>query len=69
MHSSSRHASRGFSPRTIGLAAAVVTVLIWTSFILIARASADPARGGTLTPFDIAFCRIVGASLVWKSVV
>ena len=64
MHSSSRHASRGFSPRTIGLAAAVVTVLIWTSFILIARASADPARGGTLTPFDIAFCRIVGASLV-----
>lgn len=65
MHaSSSRHASSGFSPRTIGLAAAVVTVLIWTSFILIARASADPARGGTLTPFDIAFCRIVGASLV-----
>ncbi|MDO8447229.1 MAG: DMT family transporter [Rhodoferax sp.] len=64
MHASSRHSSRGFSPRTIGLAAAVVTVLIWTSFILIARASADPARGGTLTPFDIAFCRIVGASLV-----
>ena len=51
-----------FSPRTVGLAAAVVTVLIWTSFILIARASADPARGGLLTPFDIAFCRIVGAS-------
>ncbi|MDO9199342.1 DMT family transporter [Rhodoferax sp.] len=65
MHaSSSRHSSSGFSPRTIGLAAAVVTVLIWTSFILIARASADPARGGTLTPFDIAFCRIVGAALV-----
>ncbi|MDO9165963.1 MAG: DMT family transporter [Rhodoferax sp.] len=64
MHASSRHSSRGFSPRTIGLAAAVVTVLIWTSFILIARASADPARGGTLTPFDIAFCRIVGAALV-----
>ncbi len=53
-----------FSPRTVGLAAAVVTVLIWTSFILIARASADPARGGLLTPFDIAFCRIVGASLI-----
>jgi drug/metabolite transporter (DMT)-like permease len=53
-----------FSPRTVGLAAAVVTVLIWTSFILIARASADPARGGVLTPFDIAFCRIVGASLI-----
>jgi len=64
MHSSSRHSSSGFSPRTIGLAAAVVTVLIWTSFILIARASADPARGGTLSPFDIAFCRIVGASLI-----
>lgn len=64
MHASSRHSSSGFSPRTIGLAAAVVTVLIWTSFIIIARASADPARGGTLTPFDIAFCRIVGASLV-----
>lgn len=56
--------SSGFAPRTVGLAAAAVTVLIWTSFILIARASADPARGGLLTPFDIAFCRIVGASLV-----
>nr|WP_319564077.1 DMT family transporter [uncultured Rhodoferax sp.] len=53
-----------FSPRSIGLAAAVVTVLIWTSFILIARASADPARGGVLTPLDLAFCRIVGASLI-----
>lgn len=64
MHSSQSHSSRGFSPRTIGLAAALVTVLIWTAFIVIARASADPARGGTLTPFDIAFCRIVGASLI-----
>ncbi len=64
MHAPSSPASRGFPPRTIGLAAAVVTVLIWTSFIIIARASADPARGGTLTPFDIAFCRIVGASLI-----
>ena len=53
-----------FSPRTVGLAAAGVTVLIWTSFILIARASADPARAPTLTPFDIAFCRIVGAALI-----
>ena len=53
-----------FSPRTVGLVAAAITVLIWTSFILIARASADPARGGLLTPLDIAFCRIVGASLV-----
>jgi drug/metabolite transporter (DMT)-like permease len=46
------------------MAAAVVTVLIWTSFILIARASADPARGGVLTPFDIAYCRIWGAALI-----
>ncbi len=53
-----------FSPRTIGIASAVVTVLIWTSFILIARASADPARGGLLSPLDIAYCRIVGASLI-----
>jgi drug/metabolite transporter (DMT)-like permease len=52
------------SPRTIGIAAAVITVLIWTSFILIARASADPARGGLLTPLDLAYCRIVGAALI-----
>lgn len=64
MHSSPRHSSGGVSPRTIGIAAAVVTVLIWTFFIIIARASADPARSGTLSPFDIAFCRIVGASLI-----
>jgi drug/metabolite transporter (DMT)-like permease len=63
MPTSSSFLSR-FSPRTVGFAAAVVTVLIWTSFILIARASADPARGGVLTPFDIAFCRILGASLI-----
>ena len=49
-----------FSPRTVGLAAAVVTVLIWTSFIVIARASA--AR--TLLPLDIALLRILGASSV-----
>lgn len=39
-----------FSARTVGIIAAAVTVLIWTSFIIIARASA----GHTLTPFDIA---------------
>jgi drug/metabolite transporter (DMT)-like permease len=50
----------GLSPRTIGIAAAVITVTIWTAFIVIARASA----GGTLTPFDIALARIVGASAV-----
>ncbi len=64
MDSTTPSSLRGLSPRTVGLSAAVVTVLIWTSFILVARASADPARGGTLTPFDIAFCRIVGASLI-----
>ena len=64
MHAPSSHALFGLSPRTVGLAAALVTVVIWTGFILIARASADPARGGTLSPFDIAFCRIVGASLI-----
>lgn len=53
-----------FAPRTVGIAAAVITVLIWTSFIVIARASNDPARGGLLTPFDIAYCRIVGACLI-----
>ncbi len=59
-----RHLLSRLSPRTIGIAAAVVTVLIWTSFILIARASADPARGHVLTPLDIAFCRILGAGLI-----
>ena len=49
-----------FSARTIGIGAAVVTVLVWTAFIVIARASA----GRSLTPFDIAFARICGASLV-----
>ena len=44
--------------------AAVVTVVIWTSFIVIARASADPSRGGVLNPFDIVYARIVGASLI-----
>jgi len=53
-----------FSAQTVGAAAAVVTVLIWTSFIVIARASADPARGGVLAPFDIVYARILGASLI-----
>lgn len=48
------------SSRWIGLIAALITVLIWTSFILIARASA----GKTLLPFDIAFLRIVGAACI-----
>ncbi len=48
------------SARQKGVMAAVVTVAIWTSFIVIARASASH----TLTPFDLALCRIVGASMV-----
>ena len=64
MHSPAPSMLPRFSPRTVGVAAAVVTVIIWTSFIIIARASADPSRGGALTPFDIAFCRILGASLI-----
>jgi drug/metabolite transporter (DMT)-like permease len=49
-----------FSPRTVGIAAAVITVVIWTAFIVIARASASR----TLSPFDIAYVRIIGAGLV-----
>jgi drug/metabolite transporter (DMT)-like permease len=48
----------------VGVIAAVVTVIIWTSFIVIARASADPARGGVLNPFDIVYARILGASMI-----
>jgi len=54
------HLTKGLSPKTVGLAAAVITVTIWSAFIVIARAS---AKGG-LTPFDIALARILGASLV-----
>jgi drug/metabolite transporter (DMT)-like permease len=53
-----------FSPKTVGMASAVITVVIWTSFIVIARASADPSRGATLTPFDIALLRILGAGSI-----
>lgn len=49
-----------FSPRAIGLLAAVVTVTLWTAFIVVARASAQR----TLTPLDIALLRITGASMV-----
>ncbi len=64
MHPLPPVSNSALSPRAIGIAAAVITVIIWTSFILIARASADPTRGGTLTPLDMAWCRIVGASLI-----
>ncbi len=46
--------------RTVGITAAVVTVVVWTSFIVIARASALR----TLNPFDLTYLRILGASLV-----
>lgn len=48
------------SPRATGVAAAVVTVAIWTGFIIIGRAAA----AHTLLPFDIALLRILGASMV-----
>lgn len=54
------HLLTKFSPRTIGLGAALITILIWTSFIVIARASA----AHNLLPLDIAFLRILGAGSV-----
>jgi drug/metabolite transporter (DMT)-like permease len=48
------------SPRAIGIASAVITIAIWTSFIVVARAMALKS----LTPLDIVLCRIVGAALV-----
>lgn len=49
-----------FSPKSVGIAAAIVTIVIWTSFIVIARLMA--LKG--LAPMDIALCRFVGAALV-----
>ncbi len=49
-----------FSKQTIGVAAAIVTVSIWVSFIVVARAMAHK----TLTPFDIGFVRFIAAALV-----
>jgi drug/metabolite transporter (DMT)-like permease len=46
--------------RAVGVAAAVITVALWTGFIVVGRASA----AHTLLPFDIALLRIVGAALV-----
>ena len=48
------------SPKTIGIASAVITIVIWTSFIVVARFMALKS----LTPLDIVLCRIVGAALV-----
>lgn len=49
-----------FSSHTIGRLSAVITVLIWTSFIVVARASASHV----LLPLDIACARILGASSI-----
>lgn len=48
------------SPRALGLTCAVLTVLIWSSFIVVARASA----AHSLLPLDIGFLRIIGAGCV-----
>ena len=52
------------SPRAVGILAAIVTIFIWTVFIIIARATTDPARGNPLTPYDIVLARLLGAGLV-----
>lgn len=44
----------------MGIIAAVVTILIWASFIVIARASVK----GSLTPLDVVFLRFAGAGIV-----
>ena len=64
MISTTQRASPAMSARTAGALAAVVTVLIWTGFIVVARAFADPSRAPTLTPFDIVYIRLIGAGLV-----
>jgi drug/metabolite transporter (DMT)-like permease len=48
------------SPRAVGILCAIITISIWTMFIVVARFMALKS----LTPFDIVFCRIVGASVV-----
>src|SRR4029450_9543500 len=46
--------------RAAGITAAAVTVTLWTSFIIVGRAFSHR----TLTPFDIALARFVGAGVV-----
>lgn len=48
------------SPRAVGVGSAVITVLVWTGFIVISRATA----GRSLAPLDIGLARILGASVV-----
>jgi drug/metabolite transporter (DMT)-like permease len=52
------------SPKAVGILAAIVTIFIWTAFIIIARATTDPARGAVLTPYDIVLARVLGAGLI-----
>ncbi len=52
------------SPKAVGILAAIVTIFIWTAFIIIARATTDPARGNVLTPYDIVLARVLGAGLI-----
>ena len=52
------------SPKAVGILAAIVTIIIWTAFIIVARATTDPARGNLLTPYDIALARVLGAGLI-----
>src|SRR6185369_7721742 len=49
----------------VGVCCAITVLLIWTSFILIARVSAK----GHLSPFDIAFVRFVFSGLIVLPVV
>ena len=51
---------RQLSPKAVGILSAVVTILIWSSFIVIARASAK----GSLLPLDMVFLRFIGAGMV-----
>ena len=48
------------SSQNVGRLSAVVTVLLWTSFIIVGRASSSHV----LLPLDIACSRILGASMV-----
>jgi drug/metabolite transporter (DMT)-like permease len=55
---------KNLSPRAVGISAAAITIFIWTFFIVVARATTDPARGATMLPLDIVMARIIGAAFV-----
>ena len=56
----SYHWPMALSSQNVGRLSAVVTVLLWTSFIIVGRASSSHV----LLPLDIACSRILGASMV-----